>query len=90
MLARLLALAPELLVATVVAVFVPANDADAPGYQSEKDLLKQLHRIPLTDKDRAELADLEQRHAAGTLTPNEESHLLALLARARGSVRLET
>lgn len=84
LLGRLLVMLPELALATLVAVLIPANDADSPGYQSEKDLFKRLHNIPLTDKDRAELADLEQRHANGTLTPNEEGHLLALLARVKG------
>lgn len=58
-LARLLALLPA-----AVAVLVPTNSKNDPGYQSEWDMARQ--HLPLTDKDRAELAVLEQRHADGT------------------------
>ncbi|WP_052732735.1 type VI secretion system tube protein TssD [Hymenobacter terrenus] len=82
LLARLLALLPELGVAAAVAVLVPTNSRDDPGYQSEWDFIRR--NTPPTDKDRAELADLERRHADGTLTADEEAHLLALLARVKG------
>ncbi|WP_046245066.1 hypothetical protein [Hymenobacter terrenus] len=82
LLARLLALLPELGVAAAVAVLVPTNSRDDPGYQSEWDFIRR--NTPPTDKDRAELADLERRHADGTLTKDEEVHLLALLARVKG------
>ncbi|WP_052732324.1 type VI secretion system tube protein TssD [Hymenobacter terrenus] len=78
LLARLLALLPELGVAAAVAVLVPTNSRDDPGYQSEWDFIRR--NTPPTDRDRAELADLERRHADGTLTADEEAHLLALLA----------
>lgn len=81
-LARLAALLPELIVATAVAVLVPTNSPDDPGYKSEWDLIRR--NAPLTDKDRAELAYLEQRHEEGTLTAAEEQQLLGLLARVRG------
>ena len=81
-LARLLALLPELTAAAALAVLVPTNSRDDSGYQSEWDYIRR--NTPPTDKDRAELADLEQRHQNGTLTAQEEAHLLALLARVRG------
>jgi hypothetical protein len=81
-LARLLALLPEAGIAAALAVFVPTNSRNDPGYQSEWDMARQY--LPLTDKDRTELAVLEQRHADGTLTAGEEAHLLALLARVKG------
>jgi hypothetical protein len=74
LLARLLALLPELGVAAAVAVLIPTNSRDDPGYRSEWDFIRR--NTPPTDKDRAELADLEQRHAAGMLTAEEEAHLL--------------
>jgi hypothetical protein len=79
LLARLLALLPELGVAAALATLLPTNSPDDPGYQSEWDLIRRY--APPTDKDRAELADLERRHAEGTLTAEEEAHLLALLPR---------
>jgi hypothetical protein len=82
LLARLLALLPEAGVAAALATLLPTNSPDDPGYQSEWDLIRRY--TPPTDKDRAELADLERRHAEGTLTAEEEAHLLALLARVKG------
>lgn len=81
-LARLLALLPELGVAAAIATLIPTNSKDDPGYRSEWDFIRR--HTPPTDKDRAELADLERRHEAGTLTAEEEQHLLALLARVKG------
>ena len=81
-LARLLALLPEAAAAAALAVFIPTNSKTDPGYQSEWDMVRQ--HLPLTNKDQAELALLEQRHADGDLTAGEEQHLLALLARVKG------
>ncbi|RZJ57565.1 MAG: hypothetical protein EOO55_03110 [Hymenobacter sp.] len=81
-LARLALLLPELMAATIVAVFVPTNSRDDPGYKPEWDIIRR--NAVVTDKDRAELAYLEQRHQDGTLTAAEEQQLLPLLARVRG------
>lgn len=81
-LARLAALLPELAAAAIVAVFVPTNSRDDPGYKPEWDFIRR--HAAATQKDRADLAYLEQRHQAGTLTAGEEQQLLALLARVRG------
>ncbi|RZJ93232.1 MAG: hypothetical protein EOO60_05230, partial [Hymenobacter sp.] len=68
--------------AAIVAVFVPTNSRDDPGYKPEWDIIRR--NAVVTDKDRAELAYLEQRHQDGTLTAAEEQQLLPLLARVRG------
>jgi hypothetical protein len=81
-LARLAALLPELAAAAILAVFVPTNSRDDPGYKPEWDLIRR--NAVVTDKDRSELAYLEQRHQDGTLNASEEQQLLALLARVRG------
>lgn len=81
-LARLAALLPELAAAAIVAVFVPTNSRDDPGYKPEWDIIRR--NAVVTDKDRAELAYLEQRQQDGTLTAAEEEQLLPLLARVRG------
>ena len=73
-LARLAALLPELAAAAIVAVFVPTNSRDDPGYKPEWDIIRRNAAInaTVTDKDRAELAYLEQRHQDGTLSAAEE------------------
>ena len=68
--------------AAALATLLPTNSPDDSGYQSEWDLIRRY--TPPTNKDRAELADLERRHVEGTLTAEEEAHLLALLARVKG------
>jgi hypothetical protein len=65
-----------------LAVFVPTNSRDDPGYKPEWDIIRR--NAVVTDKDCAELAYLEQRHQDGTLTAGEEQQRLALLARVRG------
>jgi hypothetical protein len=76
-LARLAALLPELAAAAIVAVFVPTNSRDDPGYKPEWDIIWRNAAInaTVTDKDRAELAYLEQRHQDGTLSAAEEQQL---------------
>ena len=80
--ARLLALLPELAVAIAVAVLVPTNSRDDPGYKPEWDFLRR--QAEDSTKAAAELARLEQHYRDGTLTADEEQKLLELLARVRG------
>ena len=58
-------------------VVLPANDADAPGYEAEKNLGR-------AGKDAARLAYLESEQAHRALSAEEQQELGALLAKVRG------
>jgi hypothetical protein len=68
---------------TVALVLTPANDADAPGYDAEKNFTKDHPTLP-PDPDALRLAELARAREVGTLTPDEEAEYLALLAKVRG------
>ncbi len=69
-------------------VLTPANDPNAPGYDAEKDFSRDHPTLP-PDPDAFRLAELEARHAAGTLTAAEEAEMIALLAKVKG-VRVQS
>ena len=58
-------------------LLLPANDADAPGYEAEK-------AFGRAGKDAARLAYLESEQAHRALAAEEQQELVALLAKVRG------
>jgi len=68
---------------TAALVLTPANDANAPGYEAEKNFSQDHPTLP-PDPDACRLAELERAREARALTPDEEAEYVALLAKVKG------
>ena len=66
-------------------LLTPTNSRDDPGYAAEWELYRRNHQhgTPLTPAQ-LRLAQLERLHEQGSLTPDEEAEMIALLAKVKG------
>ena len=67
-------------------VLLPANDADAPGYEAERNLRQRLSPV---DKDAARLAYLAWAREKEALSDAEQAEYVALLAKVKGIREVE-
>ncbi|WP_156175992.1 type VI secretion system tube protein TssD [Hymenobacter terrenus] len=68
-------------------LLTPTNSRDDPGYAAEWEMYHRNHQPPLFPSltpAQLRLAQLERLYEHGTLTPEEEAELIALLAKVKG------